>query len=798
MKYKFLIIFSLFLISICGVASAVVTESSNIDSDAHIYSESGGNNNYNTNNLQIYKYGDVVGENEYRTLIKENDILSNIPSDANIINAEVYLYNYDSYTTQNVFINKITSSWTESTVTWNTQPTFSGSSTDTISVSSGWMVYNITDDFQDFVDGTSDNYGWMLFVTPVSMDYEKVFFRSSEYTDDINKRPYLTVDYTTDYKTRTENSTIVEEESATLNCYVYDVSGDDAECGFLVSNQTPVTTGNALFNVTTDITDYPDSYQKTVNGLTPGEYYYVKSYINDSDGFTLDETVNETQFLTKPNPPTNLVVQSYNTTNITLTWSNSTVGSGTNQSTVIVYKEGSQPTSVTDGTIGYNGTAETTVITGLNYGSTYYFSAFTYVNDTGSPFLWHFSDSFTSTSATTEGGSYNVTFRWECNQTLIDDTLTPFQNSVLLAETVDGEVLYRNTSITSNPTTIETSETPGIIRFNYNQSGAWRCIIPDEDQTNITIYVCCYENWDNVDTNYTNYQLLYKLGFLDYSASNIWDSNKKTHLQIYKYNDTGIFYVYEDYWDVSNSVEAYLHYGERYWFGIKNDKYHIEFLQYFDASTSLTTSGITVSDDETEFFTVNDFVSMETYRSDNKLYVNYTDGSYSTEWCNISIYRVYGNNDSQEFITSTNFTTSTNSYSFISGFNTSHNYMVKIKCNIDEADNIGTITIFSSGVYYNPKIDIDWISNLFNDNIIDVESGIGISIGHLMLFFLSFTFLIVGGTINASVGLLGSGSILILSMAALFSFSPVFNALGIMVGGLLVIFGFITMRMGGD
>jgi hypothetical protein len=60
-------------------------------------------------------------------------------------------------------LRAVTTSWTETAVTWNTQPTVSGTVTDTITVPDiiGCVTWTVTSDVQAWVDGTA-NFGWRI------------------------------------------------------------------------------------------------------------------------------------------------------------------------------------------------------------------------------------------------------------------------------------------------------------------------------------------------------------------------------------------------------------------------------------------------------------------------------------------------------------------------------------------------------------------------------------------------------------------------------------------------------------
>ena len=88
-------------------------------------------------------------------------------------------------------IYRVTSTWNESTVTWNTQPNFSTQvrATKSIANSNGWVTFDITDLFNSWISGTS-NYGIMI--DTEGDGYSPGKYSSSE-NSDINKRPIVEI-----------------------------------------------------------------------------------------------------------------------------------------------------------------------------------------------------------------------------------------------------------------------------------------------------------------------------------------------------------------------------------------------------------------------------------------------------------------------------------------------------------------------------------------------------------------------------------------------------------------------------
>ena len=131
-----------------------------------------------------------------RSLIRFD--LSSIPSGATIDSATVYLYSYASnvYGTGTYNIHMLTGAWDGSTVTWNTQPGYDLTPTDSKLISGGtWHDWDVTSDVQAFVGG-GINYGWLIKLEPESdPNWPGIWCFSSEYPDS-TLHPYLEVTYT--------------------------------------------------------------------------------------------------------------------------------------------------------------------------------------------------------------------------------------------------------------------------------------------------------------------------------------------------------------------------------------------------------------------------------------------------------------------------------------------------------------------------------------------------------------------------------------------------------------------------
>lgn len=119
----------------------------------------------------------------------------NTVTDANF---NAYFYQVQgSWTTHNVVVRRITSPWDEMSVTGLTSPTIDTTNLATTAVTNnnwGFYSWDVTSLVQNWEDNTWDNYGFSL-LTPINLGWQIGYFYSSDYTDDITRRPILNITY---------------------------------------------------------------------------------------------------------------------------------------------------------------------------------------------------------------------------------------------------------------------------------------------------------------------------------------------------------------------------------------------------------------------------------------------------------------------------------------------------------------------------------------------------------------------------------------------------------------------------
>ena len=189
----------------------------------------------------------------------------------------------------------------------------------------------------------------------------------------------------------TDNATLVEEESATLNGVITDDGGEACQYQFEydIDSGAPYTHNTGWTgNLTTG-----QYFSASITGLDKGTKYYFRAQARNSSG-TIDGS--ELSFLTKPDPPVTFSASAASDTQIDLAW---TKGEGA-QRTMVRRKTGDYPVDRDDGHLVYFDTGTSVSDTGLTPDTTYYYKSWSEV--TGSQ---QWSDGFAAAITTTGGGA---------------------------------------------------------------------------------------------------------------------------------------------------------------------------------------------------------------------------------------------------------------------------------------------------------------------------------------------------------------------------------------------------------
>jgi uncharacterized protein (TIGR02145 family) len=131
----------------------------------------------------------ALGSNDWTRDILINFDISSLPAGAHVVSAELYLY-YCNYRDNNpsgrsLSAYKITSSWSENSVTWNSQPGYAAQSTSSSGIPSStgnWMSWDVSADVQSIINAQpvvnwgwkiTDGVAWNWFNIPMAYFYSK-------------------------------------------------------------------------------------------------------------------------------------------------------------------------------------------------------------------------------------------------------------------------------------------------------------------------------------------------------------------------------------------------------------------------------------------------------------------------------------------------------------------------------------------------------------------------------------------------------------------------------------------------
>ena len=140
----------------------------------------------------------------YRNLgdIKEfrGAIRFNIPewlSGENILGAELKLYYFDawgSFEDRTVFVERITQAWNESSLWWFPASVSYEDSATVGGTDFRWIVWDVTEQVEDWIENSCDNYGFALIASPSGLNDNAFRFASRQHTN-TEYRPILQITY---------------------------------------------------------------------------------------------------------------------------------------------------------------------------------------------------------------------------------------------------------------------------------------------------------------------------------------------------------------------------------------------------------------------------------------------------------------------------------------------------------------------------------------------------------------------------------------------------------------------------
>ena len=188
--------------------------------------------------------------------------------------------------------------------------------------------------------------------------------------------------------------------------------------------------------------------------LTPGQLYYYQawSYSNENNIFSGNSSIS--YGMTEPAPPTGGTFTAINSTAVNISW---TKGTGANTS-VLIKNNNNVPTSITDGTIVYNGSLNYYIEDDIASGDTAYYKIWSYA-DWVNPSYYEFSSEGTEI----EVGGLTI----NC----FDENTTAGLTFDVFISNEDGSEVYNESGIT-NPHFVNDTEIPtGDISIQISATG---------------------------------------------------------------------------------------------------------------------------------------------------------------------------------------------------------------------------------------------------------------------------------------------------------------------------------------
>jgi len=621
----------------------------------------------------------------------------------------------------------------------------------------------------------------------------------------------------------TLNATNVEETSATLNANISCDPNDNITCGFWVGINSTVNGTDYVKNVTcSSLYSRWETASTGVSGLTPAEYYYVRSWTKQSPySYNLSSTVD--QFFTKPNPPSNFRVTNRTATTLELVWTNSTIGTNTNQSVIIKYDTTSYPTTIDSGTLLCNESKhDNYTATGLSEDTTYYFSAWTYANDTGSPMYAKISDTYASATDTTVGGVYQITVRFENESTsgnnrvdlsqygkhkfvihYEDETdLVIFNNSWEI--TTSGVIGYFG-DINKGNFTLELDKTIYWIELFWNSTNGsdytcHRTIVPLSEQRNITFYIRTDALVYGESTAFWNGSLVnYVYYFKDDTGYYSWSSGYEPYADIYTYNSTGRLTIDRQYLLGNDEVHAMLLYDKTYFIGVGSTEYDIDRLGQLPTGQDTEPEPINIPASLVVNYSFFDVIKLDIGWKATPLgfYIYYQDTMYGTN--SVSIY-VYWNG-SEVF----NETSNNDYHNFTYNFaDKNKTYNVTLEVNHTTWDTNVSISFKMYGNLVGSITDIDSLNDLIskflgntpfrNLNPSSENYEATVSWTYILVAVIAGILMLSVGYFNAYLGMIATGGWLATSTFLIEGIDGSFILIGIFLIAMAIIFAY---AMGG-
>ncbi len=185
-----IIILLLAFVLVAGATTVTFQPNTGVGKDSYTTDE---HPESNFGQIQFCKCGKSTG-NSLVTFVEFTELNDSQYQGATVISAELSLYVLSYGGSGSYMLGACSDSWIESTITWNNMPGTHESFSADYPTDRGWITLDVTAYVQNWLDGTWDNNGFVLF----DDDGESQFITtlSSEYAGDPTVRPKLVMEYT--------------------------------------------------------------------------------------------------------------------------------------------------------------------------------------------------------------------------------------------------------------------------------------------------------------------------------------------------------------------------------------------------------------------------------------------------------------------------------------------------------------------------------------------------------------------------------------------------------------------------
>jgi len=306
-RMKFILIFIGISLSLCAQDTIIYKSDLSCIKDAYIESRLHGNNFGNHIDFPAIAWTNGGVPTDARGLIHFD--ISNIPTGAEILNARLSLFSYNSPAngshstlsgSNESILKRITTNWDESQVTWDNQPSTSSQNSVILPASTNsiqnYLNINVTEMVQDMVDNPTSSFGFQLSVIAEQQYFRRLVFASTD-NPDSTLFPTLEIEF------------VVPNESTNevINCFTpmefFDVTlelpnvitpnGDNTNDLFvplLIEGISSISTtilnrwGNKVFSSNNPLIEWNGKNQSDQD-VTDGIYFWVIEY-NDFNGST--------------------------------------------------------------------------------------------------------------------------------------------------------------------------------------------------------------------------------------------------------------------------------------------------------------------------------------------------------------------------------------------------------------------------------------------------------------------------------------------------------------------------------